>query len=77
MVMGISSNCTCAIIELDSFLIPPQSSKEVKGKYIGKKEDSGNVYQRIAIHSDADSAFQFVTILAHVKYEPTAQNVRK
>jgi len=66
-VKGISSNCTCAIVSSDSFHIPPQATMEVSGKFIGKKEDTGSISQRIAIHSDADSAFQFVNIMAQVK----------
>lgn len=67
LVKGISSNCTCAIVASDSFCIPPLATKDVSGKYIGKKDDTGTISQRIAIHSDADSAFQFVTIRAQVK----------
>ncbi len=65
-VSGIPSNCTCAIVESDSFVILPLSKREVRGKFIGKKEDMGEVSQRIAIHSDADTLFQFVTVSAMV-----------
>ena len=74
LVKGISSNCTCAIVASDSFCIPPLATKVVSGKYIGKKDDLGRVTQRIAVHSDSDSAFQFVTLNATVQKSDLTSN---
>lgn len=66
LIKGISSSCACTIIDNNSFMLLPKESKILNGILIVKREDAGLVSQKVSIHSDGDSIFQFVTISATI-----------